>query len=703
MIKFDLLLKRMWTVLAVLFCTVVSAQAAAITYQLTTHVDGRTITATANLNAGDNLNDKMPQTLWRGYTTYKYYSDAALTQEITEAPANGGTVYVDYEFDPPFLMSEEGQEPVYNYLRCYDSNTHNYIVYYKQSAENEWGSNPKTIMSWDSANSPHTPTVGNNNAMAKAGHDQWAFYGDGYDFQIRLNDSSIANNYLIWRSTTGREVALGLGAKPEVGWQLYVNTASNTKLSGGTIAMGPYNSTNYLAELWSGNSYLRTNNLNTPEQYFDEHNQLVAKQGGLSETTMNKKGLWWYAFFASPTTLPYNTTDIWHVTYKIQKADGTWYDDIVVQKRSNNLTPTWPVAGFEPVEGYEYDYFYTDATFTEKFQGAMPNDCNTTLYIKETAPVVPVIYYVTYKIQKADGTWYDDIIEEKNDNNLTPTWPVTGFTPVEGYEYDYFYTDATFAEKLEGAMPADCNSTLFIKETEPITLFQRNFTVGKWMTLVLPDYNILPQNGIYGRFLDYVAVESKENATDGYHWDCDLKFQEVGPNDLVPNRPYLYLPTEIEGTDDNVRNKVISFPLEGTPLTVSHVDANQPDVTVTMYGTYEDFELVPCEPVEPKGYKYIYFYFGNPAEDVYNFYTVERTVTIAPTICYFDIKATKNADPTIGGFGAKFSFFDGTNAISNIEGVKKNNDKIYNLNGQQVQGNLQKGIYIVNGKKVLVK
>ncbi len=342
----------------------------------------------------------------------------------------------------------------------------------------------------------------------------------------------------------------------------------------------------------------------------------------------------------------------------------------------NNLTPTWPVAGFEPVEGYEYDYFYTDATFTEKLEGAMPADCNTTLFIKETAPVEPVIYYVTYKIQKADGTWYDDIIEEKNDNNLTPTWPVTGFTPVEGYEYDYFYTDATFAEKLEGAMPADCNSTLFIKETKPITLFQRNFTVGKWMTLVLPDYNILPQNGIYGRFLDYVAVESKENATDGYHWDCDLKFQEVGPNDLVPNRPYLYLPTEIEGTDDNVRNKVISFPLEGTPLTVSHVDANQPDVTVTMYGTYEDFELVPCEPVEPKGYKYIYFYFGNPAEDVYNFYTVETPVTIAPTICYFDIKATKNADPTIGGFGAKFSFFDGTNAISNIEGVKKNNDKI---------------------------
>ena len=148
---------------------------------------------------------------------------------------------------------------------------------------------------------------------------------------------------------------------------------------------------------------------------------------------------------------------------------------------------------------------------------------------------------------------------------------------------------------------------------------------------------------------------------------------------------------------------ILAASLNGTPLTVSHVDPNEPDATVTMYGTYEDFELVPCEPQEPKGYKYIYFYFGNPAEGEYNFYTVENPVTIKPTICYFDIKATKNANPTIGGFGAKFSFFEGTNAINNIEGVKTGADKVYNLNGQQVQGNLQKGIYIVNGKKVLVK
>ena len=338
---FSVFMKLMVTVL--LFGVASFAKAATVTYSLTTKVDGRTITATANLNAGDNLNDKMPQTLWRAYTTYKYYSDADLTQEITEAPADGGTVYVDYEFDPPFILSEEGKDPVYHYLRTYNSTSqtsipNNYLVIYDQEAENEWGTYKETILSWKSVNGA-TPKAGRNYPIAKAGHDQWAFYGDGYDFQVRLNDSSIANNYLIWRSTTRNETPMGLGAKPEVGWQLYVNTAENRYLTG-TMAMGPYNSTNYLASLENVNSCVWTDKLDTSDQYFDEHNQLVYKPAGTSGTTMNKNNLWWYAFFATPVTDPANSNDIWHVTYKILGADGTWYDDIVLQKRANNLTPT---------------------------------------------------------------------------------------------------------------------------------------------------------------------------------------------------------------------------------------------------------------------------------------------------------------------------------------------------------------------------
>ncbi len=122
---FSVFMKLMVTVL--LFGVASFAKAATVTYSLTTKVDGRTITATANLNAAD------------------------LTQEITEAPASGGTVYVDYEFDPPFILSEEGQDPVYHYLRTYNySGSNNYLVIYDQSAENEWGTYKETILTWRS-------------------------------------------------------------------------------------------------------------------------------------------------------------------------------------------------------------------------------------------------------------------------------------------------------------------------------------------------------------------------------------------------------------------------------------------------------------------------------------------------------------------------------------------------------------------------
>lgn len=198
----------------VLFTTLamfsVTASAVNVTYSLTTHVDGRTITGTANVAAGGDLLNAMPQALWRAYCEYTFYSDAEMTQEITEVPADAETVYVDYVFDPPFFLSEEGKEPVWHYLRSYnETGQYNYLVIYDQSAENEWGTYKETIMSWKSVNGA-TPKAGRNYPIAKAGHDQWAFYGDAYDFQIRLNDASIANNYLIWRSTTRNETPMGL-------------------------------------------------------------------------------------------------------------------------------------------------------------------------------------------------------------------------------------------------------------------------------------------------------------------------------------------------------------------------------------------------------------------------------------------------------------------------------------------------------------
>lgn len=372
-------LKKIGMLLAFLILGVMTGQAAYITYSLTTHVDGRTITEEANLSEGASLKDNMPQDLWRAYCTYTYYSDASLTQKITTVPAEDATVYVNYVFDPPFILSEEGKNEVWHYLRSYNAGgTSNHIVYYRSKAEDEIGQ--RTIRAYE-GNKPPTPDATANGMMAKKGHAEWAFYGDAYDFHIKVNDSSLSKQWLIWTSTSTSEAPLRLGDDPSLGWQLYTNTASNDRLSSGTVCLGVPETTNYLASLENLDYYVETDGLDTSKQKFNKKNELINVVQG---TTSNKNGLWWYAFFATPVSSTNNYPPVlWHVTYKIQKVDGTWYDDIVVQKSSSNLTPTWPVPGFTPVNDCEYDYFYTDATFTEKFEGAMPSDCNSTLFIKE--------------------------------------------------------------------------------------------------------------------------------------------------------------------------------------------------------------------------------------------------------------------------------------------------------------------------------
>ena len=603
---FSVFMKLMVTVL--LFGVASFAKAATVTYSLTTKVDGRTITATANLNAGDNLNDKMPQTLWRAYTTYKYYSDADLTQEITEAPADGGTVYVDYEFDPPFILSEEGQDPVYHYLRTYNySGSNNYLVIYDQAAENEWGTYKETILTWKSVNGA-TPKAGSNYPIAKKGHDQWAFYGDGYDFQVRLNDSSIANNYLIWRSTTRNETPMGLGAKPEVGWQLYVNTAENSKMSG-TMAMGPYNSTNYLASLENVNSCVWTDKLTTSEQYFDEHNQLVYKPAGTSGTTMNKNNLWWYAFFATPVTDPANSTDIWHVTYKILGADGTWYDDIVLQKRASNLTPIWPVEGFEPVEGCEYDYFYADATFSEKFEGDMPATGNTTLYIKET------------EINYISQPWKTLVLPFAIDDLA-----------------EYFGAD------YEG----------------------------------VPSVNVSELQDVQGTLTE---------AGDESFYNCKLFFNPV--TKIEAYKPYLF---KVNRVNERIINEM--YAAEGTePCEVTKVaDPANAGIFACMEGTLDGYFMDASDGLS--------FYFGyDETNDAYNFYRV--SARIPKNRCWFYISDSRAA-------GAKLQvvFDSEVNSINTQIADKSAKGNIYNVNGQLMgtqKSNLPKGLYIVNGKKMVIK
>jgi hypothetical protein len=78
------------------------------------------------------------------------------------------------------------------------------------------------------------------------------------------------------------------------------------------------------------------------------------------------------------------------------------------------------------------------------------------------------------------------------------------------------------------------------------------------------------------------------------------------------------------------------------------------------------------------------------------FYKTTKAFTVGANTAYIE------ALPTTARF-IGFDFDDEvTTAIEGIAAEKMNNGEVYNLQGQRVV-KAQKGLYIVNGKKVLVK
>ena len=604
-----------------LMLQVSTAFAVNVTYSLTTHVDGRTITASANLTAGTSLLDNMPQALWRAYCTYKYYSDAAKTQEITSVPDAASTVYVDYVFDPPFRLSEEGGETIWHRLKGYSPDASS--QYYMYVYSNAGSTNPTTYQIMGNKSIPKAG--GKNDPMTKAGHAQWAFYGDAYDFHIKVNEDGAGWGDNVWLNRSGNSTNIRLGTKQSLGWQLLVNQAtSNTFPNGGMMAMQAPNS-NYFAELQNLSYAIKLSLLDNTYHGVNSHNELYGKSG--SSEISNKNKLWWYAFFAVP--VGGDATNIWYVTYKILKENGTeWYPDVVKQK-SPTAKPSLP--NFDGKrDDCNYDGFYKDEAFTDKYASgeAMEDGKNVVVYIREV-----------------------------------------------------------------------------LKNLEP-------YIADRWITLVLP-YNLftfVDPNAV--DVLEYYQVDLDDSGT--YY---TLRFRKV--DTFVPHKPYLFRAKNVLEGQYMEMQKDYTKPLEeawAENKKDTYYDDKFPNSKVSMTGTYVGKELTTFDQHPDQ----LYFYFGydkrydsNSTAYVgeeaaagkypYNFYRVTKNnVTMPKHRCYFDILNVPA--------GAKLMLMDNFGElITGIDGVEasdlvRTTGRIYNLNGQQVGNDLEalpRGVYIVNGKKVM--
>lgn len=331
----------------------VTASAVNVTYSLTTHVDGRTITGTANLSAGANLQNNMPKDLWRSSCTYTYYSDAAMTQKITTLPSNITTVYVDYEFKPLFTISTEGRE-VYYYWKSYIGSVTHYIY---ENSDGHYG------VSKDPSN-----------------RVMFALYGDAYSFNLK---NKATGKWMTYTDEGGNYGLISSSTSMQTGWQLCGSTYQISTMGHtfNTFAMG--SATNDQKVLFMNQynptygpqvghfEYTYMSNIDRDFKWNNHHE--LSSGGSTARSTAS-------FFFTAGV---YNNQ--YQVEYNILQADGTWATPISVEKGSTATGISWPNA-YPKKEGYDYDYYYKNAEFTEKYDNnyKMPPFENTVVYIKET-------------------------------------------------------------------------------------------------------------------------------------------------------------------------------------------------------------------------------------------------------------------------------------------------------------------------------
>ena len=382
-------MKKVLSLLAASGIAIAAMAQANVTYSLTTHVDGRTITATANVTPDGELLDQMPQALWRGFCDYKFYSDADLTEEITTVPADGGTVYVDYTFDPPFQVSTD-DNVVWNYFKGFTSSatrpSDDRYVYYSQYHASIY----------------NQENLSTGSMTLKARTDaQWAFEGDAYSMSIRYNDVNnlTANDYLIPGNTRSGSV-VKLGAKQALGWQVHYNTASGRVLGSGFASfVRPDNK--HLLTIEDVGSEAFTRQASDDHLQFDAHNRVV------SDNNYYLGDLFWSAFIATPVSDGNTSVDIWHVTYKIIMPYQNY------EQRGNDIVETKPAGTTMMPElkeqyrlpGYTYSY-WKDAALTEEWVDEMPADCNSVVYVKEMPEEQTAISEINADATTGDNAWY---------------------------------------------------------------------------------------------------------------------------------------------------------------------------------------------------------------------------------------------------------------------------------------------------------
>lgn len=604
----------------------VSASAVDVTYSLTTHVDGRTMT---ELSRGQNPGAALalPKDLIRAYTSYTFYSDPELTQAITVVPTEDATVYVDYEFNGPMVMSTPDFPTPYSV-----------------------GSG-STAGRFGTLNANGATSVTNPVDFA-----DYTFFGDSYSFNLFSVEKG---QWLTWDSNNPTRRVLS-AEEPAIGWQMIIN---NNRESGNQelkrFALGTYSEQTNNGLYFIASQY-ETGGTNTTYENItvttNENNAIIrtSSEGNTANSRQRRTSM--FVFLTGQAQTPYS------VTFKV-------YQD-------------YPKYGQQRAQA-SFAYSKTFRPYN----------------ISNVATATKAIYQGLY----GDGSGKPSLLD------------------VNRYTYTFYkdeamteeYGENEYTEGKTSAVDATENITIYVKESWNGE--KMDFVTDRWITICLP-YGVSDVADFFGGEDAVLVNEFTGVEVQGSKYK--LLFTQT--NTIKPYTPYMFKANKVLDGKYLVLYNTVAPPTdtdyqsaEGEDvnemyLSINHVASSS---TVWMRGTFEGKSLVYDETKTQffMGYKNNDPQSEGYYEETPNFYRISTAsnVTIKPFRCWFEIT---DMNPSAGVKSLVLSFDgDDANAIDHVmtqDGSIQPVAPVYSLDGRQMSTNasfdtLKKGIYIVNGRKLV--
>ena len=265
--------------------------------------------------------------------------------------------------------------------------------------------------------------------------------------------------------------------------------------------------------------------------------------------------------------------------------------------------------------------------------------------------------------------------------NNENVYSVTEYT----YDAEDFVVDPNYIAELTIDDAAALKYENTVEKTVGTLTYERTLVEGIWNALYLPfkvPVEMLAENY---EIAYYNTMHSYDNDNNGVFEEFEMEILKLTTGTLRANYPYFIRPKNAEACSlEIVLEDVTLYPAVEKVITTSSVLH-----TFKLFGTYK-----PLSQEELEGY-YAVNYEGNWS----------ASTGLKPYRLYLSIELNEDEGSSYAAVARSIRIVEGNDGTTGVEEITGENGEkmIFDLQGRRVLEPQKGGLYIVNGKKVLVK